>query len=151
MSNTAGPAINSLRYVFNSKGIAVAQSGAQTIATGQGTLGSIIGLVGLLSGGGVAASQSGCVITVYDAVSGTAIRPQSGATTFGTNTNGVLYQFSYGTTSGLVTGISGGISLPIAPPDAIGLNTSFQSGLIACVSGGTVGTVGIALLYTTVF
>ena len=165
MSNVAAPAINAensfgfsgvgkatfLVPIYDQKGIAVAQSGAQTIASGPGVLGSIIGLVGLLSGVGAGATQSGCTITVYDAISGAIINTQSGASTFGANTAGIFYQFNFGTTSGLVNGASGQITLPLSPPDLTGINTVFRSGLIACISGGTVGTLGIALAYTKAF
>jgi hypothetical protein len=128
------------------KGFATAQSGAQTITTGAGVLFNVIGLTGFLSGatGGVT-SQSGCSITVYDAVSGTIIAFQSGPFNYGSNTAGILYQFNYGTASGILTT---GTGLPLAPPDLTGINTVFRSGLVACVSGGVVGTVGIALSYS---
>ena len=165
MSNVAGPALNAessfgfsgvgksnfLVPIFDQKGIAVAQSGAQTIASGPGILGYIVGLTGLLSGAGVGTTQSGCVITVYDAISGAIINPQSGASSFGANTAGIFYQFNFGTTSGLVNGASGQITLPLSPPDVFGINTVFRSGLIACISGGTMGTLGIALGYTKAF
>ena len=162
MSQTAGPAINAENSVGFSgvgkanfmvtygseKGIAVAQSGAQSIqGSGAGILISVIGLTGLLSGGGGAAnSQSGCTITVYDAVSGATINYQSGASIYGANTAGILYQFNYGTASGLGTG-----GLNIAPPDLTQINAIYKSGLIACISGGVVGTVGIELIYAKGF
>lgn len=131
-------------FYGDQKGFATAQSGEQTIASGAGVLFSVIGLAGLLSGGGGAVvSQSGCTITVIDAVSGTTVNPQSGASNFGANTAGVLYQFNFGTQSGLGTG-----GLNILPPDLTGINAVFRSGLNIVISGGIVGTVGISVIYS---
>ena len=159
-SNTAGPMYNTENTVGFSgakqanlqllagdqRGFATAQSGAQTIASGYGTLISVIGLTSLLSGAGPApTSQSGCIINVYDGVSGLILNPQSGASNYAANTAGILYQFNYGGASGI---LATGTGLPLAPPDVTQINAVFRSGLIACISGGVVGTVGISLIYS---
>jgi hypothetical protein len=133
-------------FYADQRGFATAQSGAQTIASGQGVLLGVIGLAGLLSGGGgTPTSQSGCTVYVIDAISGATLNYQSGASNFAANTAGVLYGFNFGTASGAALV---GTGTPIAPPDLVGINAVFRSGLVAVVSGGVVGTVGISVLYS---
>jgi len=132
-------------FYGDQKGFATTQSGAQTITSGAGVLFSVIGLAGLLSGGGgTPTSQSGCTVYVIDAISGATVNFQSGASNFGANTAGILYGFNFGTASGAALV---GAGSPLAPPDALGLNVIFRSGLVAVISGGVVGTMGISLLY----
>ena len=132
-------------FYADQKGIALAQSGAQTIASGAGVLFGVIGLAGLLSGGmGTPTSQSGCIIAVCDAASGIAPVATSGANTYGSNTAGILYQYNFGASSGAI--LAGALT-PLAPPDLVGINTVFRSGLVATISGGVVGSLGISLLF----
>lgn len=125
---------------------ALANSGAQTVASGAGVLIAVIGLAGsLLSGqaGLAPPSNSGASIAIVDAISGATPIPTSGASSYGSNTAGILYQFSFGIASGAGTG---GVS--IAPPDLTAMNMGFRSGLVVVCSGGSAGGYGLSVIWS---
>ncbi len=128
-------------------GLAYANSGAQTIASGAGVLQSVIGIGGsLLSGqaGLAPPSNSGASVAIIDAISGTTlIATSGGASLWGSNVAAVLYQFNFGIASGAGTGGAG-----IAPPDVTALNAIFRSGLVVICSGGTAGGYALSVIYS---
>ena len=142
---TSGLGRSIVEFFGDQKGFATAQSGAQTITSGAGVLFGVFGLAGLLSGGGgTPTSQSGCTVYVIDAISGATLNYQSGASNFAANTAGVLYGFNFGTASGAALV---GAGSPLVPPNLVGINAIFRSGLVVVISGGVVGTLGVSVVY----